>query len=373
MPASSSSSVVGPAPRTGSPLARGALAAVVVLIVYASLVPWAGWIDRGLSPFAWLDAPVPRYITGFDVIVNALAYLPLGALVVLALYPRLRGAGAVLVAVLAGGALSATMETLQTYLPPRIPSNLDFFCNALGTLLGAALAAPAATSIVERGKLIELRARWFEAEAPALLLVLATWPLVQLHPLPMLFGAAPLAGVGDALRAALGPQRLPVFFAPEQFVLAEVFVIFTAMLAVGLGFAAIQRPGAPRRALVAALFVAALVARAIAFGNRFGPERALAWITPGAIAGVLLGALALAIALAAPRRALLHGALLCALLWFVAIQVVPLNPYYGVLPVPRRLDYVQELLRWFALAWPWALVALLAAASARSWRRPRTL
>ncbi len=73
--------------------------------------------------------------------------------------------------------------------------------------------------------------------------------------------------------------------------------------------------------------IAALVAKALAYGNRLGPERALVWLTPGAVAGVLLGATALVLALSAPRRAQLHGALVCALLWLVAANVVPPNPY----------------------------------------------
>ena len=356
-----------------SPLARAAFVATITLIVYGSLTPWWGWVDRGLSPWAYLGAPLPRYVTGFDVFVNVLAYMPFGALGVLALYPRLRGLAAVAPVVIGGALLSACMEALQTYLPLRISSNVDLFCNALGVLFGAALAAPYASSVIDRGRLLELRARWFEGDASHVLLLLLAWPLVQFHPTPMLFGAGIVEGAAGPLRGLLG-LRLPTVFQPGEFMLAEAFVVFMAFVAVGLAFAAIQRPGSPRVKLVTALMIAALVTKALAYGNRLGPERALVWLTPGAVAGLLLGATALALALSAPRRAQLHGALVCALLWVIAANVVPPNPYaVNFARVRRSLypAYVPELLQWLAVAWPWLLAFAMGVATVASWRRPR--
>lgn len=53
------------------------------LIVYASLYPFGEWRTQGISPFAFLLAPLPRYWTGFDVLSNALGYGPLGFLITL--------------------------------------------------------------------------------------------------------------------------------------------------------------------------------------------------------------------------------------------------------------------------------------------------
>jgi len=357
-----------------SPLARAAFIATITLIVYGSLTPWWGWVDRGLSPWAYLSAPLPRYVTGFDLFVNVLAYTPFGVLGVLALYPRLRGVAAVVPIVVGGTVLSACMEALQTYLPQRVSSNIDLVCNALGVLAGAALVAPYASSVIDRGRLLELRARWFDDSASHFLLLLFLWPLVQFHPTPMLFGAGMISGAAEPLRALLALQALPTVFQPGEFMLAEAFVVFMATLATGLAFAAIQRPGSPRFKLVAWLMLATLVAKMLAYGNRLGPERALVWLTPGAVAGLLLAATALALALSAPRRAQLHGALVCALLWVVAVNVVPPNPYAIAFARVRRSlypAYVPELLQWLAVAWPWLLALALGVATAASWRRPR--
>ena len=74
-----------------SPLARLLFGVYVLLVAYASLYPLAGWRDHGLSPFAYLDAPLPRYFTVFDVFVNVLGYLPYGFLGVGARQPRRTG------------------------------------------------------------------------------------------------------------------------------------------------------------------------------------------------------------------------------------------------------------------------------------------
>jgi VanZ family protein len=109
------------------------------LVVYASLYPFTNWRDQGLSPFAFLSEPLPRYWTGFDVGINLLGYAPLGFLLALAALRSRSGraAHAVSLAACVGALLSLSMETLQSYLPSRVPSNVDFALNGLGTWLGA--------------------------------------------------------------------------------------------------------------------------------------------------------------------------------------------------------------------------------------------
>src|SRR5882757_5779349 len=111
--------------RRPSPLARLTCFAYIVIIIYASFTPWAGWRDLGVGAFAYLTAPWPERLGRFDVIVNVLGYLPFGMLVVLALYPRPRGATAILLALIAGTLLSGSVEAIQTFLPRRVSSNVD--------------------------------------------------------------------------------------------------------------------------------------------------------------------------------------------------------------------------------------------------------
>lgn len=367
-----------------SPLARAAAAVYALLLLYSGLSPWSGWRDLGVAPFAYLTAPVPRYLSTFDLIVNVLGYAPLGALVVLALHPRLRREASVALALAVGVLLSGTIEALQTYLPTRVASNLDLATNALGTLVGAALAAPFASSLIDRGRLAHLRLRWFERRPSVLLLLVSLWPLAQLYPEPMLFGTGDMREPLGSVVAALGgswPTLDAARFGPAEFVLAEAFVVSAAVLAVGLAFASTMRPAAPRITLLLGLLLTALAAKALASGLLFGPERAFAWLTPGAYGGLALGTLTLVVSSAGPMRWLPRFSLLALLAGLVAVNAVPHNPYYLATMQGWRqgaLLNFNALTGWLSALWPYALaVPLLAhAVGARSLRgsgSPRSL
>ncbi|MFZ6775122.1 VanZ family protein, partial [Undibacterium sp. SXout7W] len=110
------------------------------LIVYASWYPFSGWHNQGLSPLIFLETTsMPRYWTKFDAITNVVGYIPLGMLIVYALYPRFKGVAALLMAAASGVLISGLMEGVQTYLPSRVSSNLDFYTNAAGCALGAVI------------------------------------------------------------------------------------------------------------------------------------------------------------------------------------------------------------------------------------------
>src|SRR5450432_624160 len=98
-------------------------------IVYASLQPFAPWIPPAAGTPFWPFAPWPPKWTRFDVVANALAYVPFGVFVALIPHrarPLLRAG----VALAAGATLSFGMETLQMFLPTRDASLVDLFANA---------------------------------------------------------------------------------------------------------------------------------------------------------------------------------------------------------------------------------------------------
>ena len=101
------------------------------LIVYASLYPFTDWRDQGNAPWAYLANPWPRYWTSFDVISNVLGYAPLGFLLALSALRTGLTDKAVKRAILVSGILSLLMETLQSYLPARVPSSLDFLLSLI--------------------------------------------------------------------------------------------------------------------------------------------------------------------------------------------------------------------------------------------------
>ncbi len=353
-----------PTTRTASsPLARAACVLYTLLLLYSGLAPWEGWRDLGIDPLAYLTAPLPRYMTAFDLIVNLLAYLPLGALVVLAVYPRIRGLAAMLLGTLAGLLLAGFVEAAQTYLPTRVASNLDLFTNTLGALSGAALAAPAAAALIDRGRLVDLRRRWFDRNATAVLIGIALWPIAQIYPEPMLFGNGELRGAFEPWLVALGGRWWrfePEAFGPAEYLLAEAFVVAAALLAAGLALSSVLRPEAPRYRLLATLLACALATKSLANAVQFGPERALAWLTPGAFGGLALGLLSLAAASGGTLAWQRRFALLTVVVLLAAVNTIPDNPYHLVqLQEWRqgRLLNFNALASWVSMLWPPLLAA----------------
>ncbi|MDB5945978.1 MAG: putative rane protein, partial [Ramlibacter sp.] len=161
--------------------------AYAALIVYASLYPFSGWRDQGIAPWAFLASPWPKYWTGFDIAANLVGYAPFGFLLALSFLRRggkpvmPSNSSAIVVATLVASLLSLCMEALQSYLPFRVPSNLDFALNALGALIGAAVAGGLELAgAIDRWS--RFRLRWFVEDARGALVLLALWPFALLFP-----------------------------------------------------------------------------------------------------------------------------------------------------------------------------------------------
>jgi VanZ family protein len=348
-----------------SPLARYLLAAYLLLVIYGSLYPLAGWRDQGLSPFAYLAAGLPRYFTWFDVVLNVAAYLPLGLLAVLALAPRLSGAAAALGATAAATAVSLLLEAAQSYLPERIPSNVDLAANVLGAAIGALAGAAISTHLAPEAGLRRLRANLFGAgHAVDLGLVLiALWLFTQLNPEPLLFGNGDLRDLVGGAPAELYPA--------ETFVGIEAAVAGVNVLAVTLLVALLVAEGGAVRGIAATTIVAALAARTFAFAILFEPQAALAWLTPGAAAGLALGSVAALAALALPRA---WTVALCGLALMTAtalVNLAPENPYLAhSLAVwwqaQGHFFNFNGLTRTVSTLWPFAALVYLLAMATRA-------
>ena len=346
-----------------SPLARYSFAAYVLLVVFASLHPFSGWHDLGASPLAFLAAPLPPYITGFDLVANVVAYVPIGLLGVIAAAPRLHGARGWLAAAIVGIALSFAMEALQTYLPNRIPSNVDVATNALGAALGAAAGLALARWLARHGGLYALRDELFHAgrQTDLGLVMLALWLFTQLNPETLLFGTGDLRDLFESLPSTLHPAEL--------FVRIEGAVVAANLVAVALLTGALVRTRGRRTAVLCALLAAAFVVRSGAFSVLFRPADMFAWLTPGAIYGSAIGfALALPGTFLSRRTAIaLAGLLLMAAT--VLVNVAPENPYLAnSLQAWRQGHFLNfnGLTRVVSTLWPFAaLVYLLFAAGRR--------
>ena len=377
---------VKPWQRRASPLARQALLCLILLIAYASLYPFE-FQRAAVGPFDYLFAPLPRWITQFDVVTNVLGYLPLGMLTVLALHPAWRGVRAVVAAFVLGAWLSGGIEALQTYLPTRVASNVDLATNALGALIGGAIAVPLTSPLLDRGWLRHLRFAWFERHASLLLVLLALWPWAQAYPQQFLFGDGDLVRqiwlwqdpdvTGRVIdwvpRLGQLQDYLSELDAVASHALWETVVSASGTVLAGLLATLAMRRTAPRVPLLCAMFISAFAIKAIASAWQFSPAQAFDWVTAGAIYGVVIGALVLLVAGRGPRA--LRGAVALAALvvLLVFVNLLPANPYYeAALQSWRQGRYVHfnVLARWLAWTWPYLVLIYLLAMFDPSHRGP---
>jgi len=328
--------------------------AYTLLIVYASLHPFSGWLDPGLPTLTFLDAGWPRYWTVFDLAVNVLAYLPLGFLLTLSLR---RGAGRWLAAgaaLLGGALLGLGLECIQTWLPARVPSNIDLACNTLGSALGALLALRHDASLFAKIARLQRFLLAPEPHAEFGLVVIGLWLLLQLSPETLLFGS------GD-LRQLLGLARA-VPYAAQSFFVIETGITVCNMIGVGLLARTLMANRGSPTAVLATLFVVALIVRTLAAAVLVAPGDALAWLTPGASLGLLIGAALLAALLWLPAslRIALAGLMLMA--GTVLVNVTPPNPYSAAALATWRQGHFLNfngLTRLAASLWPFIALPYL--------------
>ena len=345
-----------------SPLARFLLAAYVLLVVYASLYPLAGWREPAGSAFAFLGASWPRYVTAFDLAANFFGYLPYGLLCALALRPRLGPAAVVLAALGSGALLSLVLEAAQSFLPARIPSNLDVLANGAGAASGGLIGAWLAAWLLGAGPLQRLRA---EAVAPGTaadlgLTLLGLWLFAQLNPATLLFGTGDLRDLFDS---AVGERHTA-----ELFVSVEAATTAVNLAAVALLASAGVRPGAPVRRLVAALIAVALIVKTAAFAILMQAEHVFAWLTPGAQLGLVCGAVFALPALQLPHTARLALAAALLMAATVLVNLSPPNPYFAAtLKVWEQGHFLNfnGLTRLVSAAWPFAALMYLVYLAAR--------
>lgn len=337
--------------------------ATICLIVYASLYPFAEWRDQGISPFRFLTAPLPQYWTGFDVGANLLGYAPLGFLLALSALRSRRVSWAVTVAVLASGLLSLAMETLQSYLPSRIPSNVDLALNTLGALLGACFAwALEKTGVVDRWS--RFRARWFAQDARGALVLLMLWPVALLFPASVPMG---LGQVFERLEAALADVLTDTPFLewmPVRDVELQPLVPIAELLCVALGALipcllgyCVIRTFLQRAAFSTAIIAAGIAASVLSAALSYGPDHAWAWLDLPVQVGIGLAALLAILLLAVPRRAAAALALLALAIHLGLLNQAPADPYFAqTLQTWEQGRFIRfhGVVQWLGWLWPYA-------------------
>ncbi len=338
------------------------------LIVYASLYPFSDWRDQGVSPWTFLVAPWPRYWTGFDIGSNIIGYMPAGFFLALTALRTGRGSHAVSRAAAICAVLSICMETLQIYLPSRVPSNVDLGTNMLGGWLGASLAY-----MLERLGTIDrwsrVRARWFVAEARGALVLLALWPLALLFPAALPLGPGQVlerveATLVDALTDTPFLDWLPVREIELQPLLpvSEMLCVALGLLIPCLLAYCIVRLAARRVVFAVAILLVGVTMTSLSGALTWGPQHAWDWVQMPVQGGLAIGLVAAVLLSTVTHRMGATLALLAMAVYLALLNLSPADPYLmQTLQTWEQGRFIRfhGLAQWLGWLWPYAAAVYL--------------
>ena len=356
--------------------------AYAALVVYASLYPFSGWRDQGIAPWEFLASPWPKYWTGFDVAANMAGYVPLGFLLALSFLRRggerfapTTNTAAIAVATLTAAALALLMEAVQSYLPSRVASNVDFALNVAGALIGAVLAgALELAGAIDRWS--RFRLRWFVEDSRGALVLLALWPFALLFPAAVPLG---LGQVFERVETALAEWLLDTPFLewlPVRDIELQplvpgvelVCVTLGAIIPCLLGYSIIRSTG--RRALFALATVAmAVAATALSAALSWGPEHAWAWLSLPVRSGLMAGLVLALVLLPVPRRGCAALVLLALVVHLSLLNQAPASAYFAnTLQTWEQGRFIRfhGLAQWLGWLWPYAALVYVLLRVSRS-------
>lgn len=261
-----------------------------LMIVYASLEPFSGWMAPLPGTPFFLFEPWPPHFTRFDIVVNVLAYTPFGFLLAL-VGTHHRPAARLVTAIGAGALLSFAMETAQMYLPTRDASNVDVLSNSVGATLGGLAALAFNRTRGLRDRVAQWRYQTFLAgrSGDLGLALLAIWLLSQVNPAIPLFAATFVPSL------ELAPDVAGMLLQAAQ----SAFNV----IGVGLFLALLLRQRRNLGAAALLLIGIALALKGAAAALLLKSPSWVFWLEPGVSLGVAAGALALISAIWLPRPA----------------------------------------------------------------------
>ncbi|MFH7041115.1 VanZ family protein [Paucibacter sp. JuS9] len=340
-----------------------------LLVVHASLYPFWPWREpTGLTPGWLVGLPWPRYWGPFDIWVNVLGYLPMGLLAFAAV---VRSGGRLrygfLLATLGLSAFAYALESLQYFLPSRVPSLADWLLNSAGGLCGGVLG----WGLNHFGGLQRWhgwRERWFQPHSAGAVALLALWPIGLLFPAPLPLGLgqllprlrelseSALAGTPWALAAA---TELPGRPLPPGL---EAIAIALGLLGPVLLALSVARPGKRRVFLVLGALILGVVGTTWSTALAFSPQHAWAWLTPATWPGLGVGAVLALLACLFSRRIAAAWGLVVLTALIALVSEAPSDPYLAQSLQTweqGRFINLYGLAQWIGWCWPFAALAWL--------------
>jgi hypothetical protein len=296
-----------------------------------------------LRPKVWLE---------FDLALNVIAYMPLGALAWLHLRgdgPRWAGRAK---AVAACAVFSLLMEALQLFVTHRVATLYDLVANTAGAFAGTLLFAEPFHALVTH-PLGQARERLVAAGGwgDAGLVLVVLWLIAQLNPALPFFEAGNIGGEGD-------PD-------PGEFLVTAGSV---ALSVAGFGFfvsVVLKGPGGALRWTLLLLTVALWCKFAMA-SVMLRPHLSADWVTEGRVVGLVVGLLAFVPLRGMQRAGRIYLAIVLTLAGALLAKIFgaysALGDFLRLFHWPYgQLATFATLTRWIHEAWPAVTIAWLVA------------
>jgi VanZ family protein len=334
-------------------LAQLLLILYLCLVIYTSLTPFNFLLDSHVLPWSWLVAPTPRFIPLFDVITNIVGYLPFGFLMVFSLYPRLLKWSAFLYTLFLGILVSGLLESLQTYLPTRIPSSIDWYSNTLGVLIGALFALPFSPQWLSGNKAARIRESIF-GEHQGFFLLFLLCPLAQIYP------QNAWLGMGDF---GLQMTRISPFWNfPLNNASQEILITSLATVSIGAVFLFGIRKNASPLKLISGLLFFMVLLKLLISQFQFGQTGASKWWSISVLVGLAIGLILTFFAYFLSRKSIWLFGMTSILGLIILVNILPHNPYfYNLLEqLPQgKMTHINGLFSWISIVWPFLAMMLL--------------
>ncbi len=280
-----------------------ALVVYVLVIVYVSLTPFFGWrAAESFALFSW-----PKYWSVFDIGINVVAYAPLGALIAAMWRFRARRRSGLstmsstmptavdieawVISVLVATVLSFLLEYVQSFLPGRVSSLLDWIANSCGAMLGAtAVLVPPGRAALARIEVWRQRYFVYGAETDWGLLLLVLWLFAQTNP------AIPFFEAGNVINNAINSTQISPYAIDERphpydplFLLPQAVAITFNVCGFSLFLSLLLHPANRVWISVLVIVVLGFVAKVSMAALLLKAPLLIAWMGPGTVIGLSAG------------------------------------------------------------------------------------
>jgi hypothetical protein len=264
--------------------------------------------------------------------------------------------------------LSLLLESLQSYLPARVPSNVDWLLNSAGACAGA-MVANALEAVGGIAQWNRFRERWLVGDSSAVFVLIVLWPCALLFPAAVPLG---LGQVVERLEAALAQALAQTPFLdwmPVRDIELQPLVPLVELVCVALGLLAPMLlaysmvRGAWRRAVAFGVLLAlALGVTALSAALSYGPAHAWGWLSEPVRWGLVVGVVASLAALGLPLRVCCALALVTLLLHVSLLNQAPTSAYFSqTLQTWQQGQFIRfhGLAQWLGWLWPYAALIYL--------------